>query len=69
MHAVKDVSFVAYQGESMALIGRNGSGKSTLLRALAGLVPPTGRDLARRRAALLGVNAVLMQQLSGPTTS
>src|SRR5690606_5466780 len=39
VHAVKDVSFVAYQGESVGLIGRNGSGKSTLLRAVAGLIP------------------------------
>lgn len=66
VHAVKDVSFVAYQGESVALIGRNGSGKSTLLRALAGLIPPDrGEIYLNGRAALLGVNAVLMRQLSG----
>ena len=30
-------------GEWLGLIGPNGSGKSTLLRAVAGLVPSTGR--------------------------
>lgn len=66
VHAVKDVSFVAYQGESVGLIGRNGSGKSTLLRAVAGLIPPDGGQIyLNGNAALLGVNAVLMRQLSG----
>lgn len=66
VHAVKDVSFVAYQGESIGLIGRNGSGKSTLLRSVAGLIPPSsGSIYLNGRAALLGVNAVLMRKLSG----
>ena len=66
VHAVKDVSFVAYHGESIGIVGRNGSGKSTLLRALAGLIPPTRGDVyTAGRASLLGVNAVLMRELSG----
>ncbi len=66
IHAVKDVSFIAYQGESIGLIGRNGSGKSTLLRSVAGLIPPSnGSIYLNGRAALLGVNAVLMRNLSG----
>lgn len=66
VHAVKDVSFVAYKGESIGLIGRNGSGKSTLLRSIAGLIPPSnGSIYLNGRAALLGVNAVLMRKLSG----
>ncbi|OLT19545.1 teichoic acid ABC transporter ATP-binding protein [Ornithinimicrobium sp. CNJ-824] len=64
--AVKNVSLVAYEGESIGLVGRNGSGKSTLLRSIAGLVPPTGGRLwLRGKAALLGVNAVLLPNLSG----
>lgn len=66
IHAVKDVSFVARHGESIGIIGRNGSGKSTLLRAVAGLLPPSaGRVWVSGEPSLLGVNAVLMNKLSG----
>ncbi|HET7303492.1 MAG TPA: ABC transporter ATP-binding protein, partial [Segeticoccus sp.] len=66
IRAVKGVSFVAREGESIGIIGRNGSGKSTLLRAVAGLLPPTkGKVWVDGRAALLGVNAVLIPGLSG----
>lgn len=64
--AVHDVSFVARAGESIGIVGRNGSGKSTLLRALAGLIPPTtGQVWVKGQASLLGVNAVLLNELSG----
>ncbi|NYF97994.1 ATP-binding cassette domain-containing protein [Janibacter cremeus] len=66
IHAVKDVSFVARHGESIGIIGRNGSGKSTLLRAVAGLIPPSeGRLWVSGEPSLLGVNAVLINKLSG----
>ena len=66
IHAVRDVSFIARHGESIGIIGRNGSGKSTLLRAVAGLIPPSGGRLwVAGQPSLLGVNAVLMNKLSG----
>ncbi|MGB7979728.1 MAG: ABC transporter ATP-binding protein [Candidatus Nanopelagicales bacterium] len=66
VHAVRGVSFVARQGDAIALIGRNGSGKSTLLRAIAGLLPAeTGAVYTSGRPALLGVNAALMRDLPG----
>lgn len=66
VYAVRDVSFVAYRGESIGIIGRNGSGKSTLLRSIAGLVPPTAGSIwLDGRAALLGVSAVLLPKLTG----
>ncbi len=66
VHAVQDVSFVAYRGESIGIVGRNGSGKSTLLRSVAGLVPPTRGNLwLGGTASLLGVNAALLPKLSG----
>ena len=37
------LSFTLAPGETLVLRGRNGAGKSTLLRALAGLLPATGR--------------------------
>jgi teichoic acid transport system ATP-binding protein len=64
--AVRGVSFVARQGESIGVIGHNGSGKSTLLRAIAGALPTAaGAIWADGTAALLGVNAALMRDLSG----
>jgi teichoic acid transport system ATP-binding protein len=66
VHAVRGVSFVARQGESIGIIGRNGAGKSTLLRAIAGLMPYSeGEVYANGQCALLGVNAALLTKLTG----
>jgi teichoic acid transport system ATP-binding protein len=66
VHAVRGVTFVAREGEAIALIGRNGSGKSTLLRAIAGLLPAeSGHVYTAGRPSLLGVNAALMRDLPG----
>jgi teichoic acid transport system ATP-binding protein len=66
VHAIKGVSFVAYQGEAVGLIGSNGSGKSTLLRAIAGLLPThLGAVYTKGQPSLLGVNAALLNDLSG----
>ncbi|MEV6631321.1 ABC transporter ATP-binding protein [Actinoplanes sp. NPDC051470] len=66
VHAIKGISFVAYKGEAIGLVGSNGSGKSTLLRAIAGLMPAErGAVYAAGQPSLLGVNAVLMNDLSG----
>ena len=66
VHAVKGVSFTAYQGEAIGLIGSNGSGKSTLLRAIAGLLPVNrGAIYTQGQPSLLGVNAALLNDLSG----
>ena len=66
VHAIKGVSFVAYRGEAIGLIGSNGSGKSTMLRAIAGLLPVArGAVYASGQPSLLGVNAALMNDLPG----
>ncbi|ATG51037.1 teichoic acid ABC transporter ATP-binding protein [Brachybacterium vulturis] len=64
--AVRGISFAARHGEAIGIIGINGSGKSTLLRAIAGLIPPVaGTVHVAGNPALLGVNAVLMKDLTG----
>jgi teichoic acid transport system ATP-binding protein len=64
--AIRGISFAAKHGEAVGIIGVNGSGKSTLLRAIAGLIPPvSGTVHVAGNPALLGVNAVLMKNLSG----
>ncbi|MEV6487386.1 ABC transporter ATP-binding protein [Actinoplanes sp. NPDC051633] len=66
VHAIKGISFVAYRGEAVGLVGSNGSGKSTLLRAIAGLLPAErGSIYAAGQPSLLGVNAALMNELPG----
>jgi teichoic acid transport system ATP-binding protein len=66
VHAVRGVSFVAHKGEAIGLIGSNGSGKSTLLRAIAGLLPAErGKVYTNGQPSLLGVNAALMNDLTG----
>ncbi|HEY5836209.1 ABC transporter ATP-binding protein, partial [Streptomyces sp.] len=66
VHAVKGVTFTAYRGEAIGIIGSNGSGKSTILRAVAGLLPPErGRIYTDGQPSLLGVNAALMNDLTG----
>ncbi|GAA3388425.1 ABC transporter ATP-binding protein [Streptomyces roseoviridis] len=66
VHAVRGVSFTAYRGEAIGLIGTNGSGKSTLLRAIAGLLPTeSGKVYTDGQPSLLGVNAALMSDLTG----
>jgi ATP-binding cassette, subfamily B, bacterial IrtB/YbtQ len=63
---LRDVSFVARQGATTAVVGRSGAGKTTLLQLLAGLREPQrgritigGADLAalsdEQRTALLSV--------------
>ena len=68
VHAVKGVTFTAYRGEAIGIIGSNGSGKSTLLKAIAGLLPAEhGRVYTDGQPSLLGVNAALMNDLTGGT--
>jgi len=66
VHAIRGISFVANRGDAVGVIGRNGSGKSTLLRAIAGLLPPEdGNVYTAGEASLLGVNAALLDDLTG----
>lgn len=66
VHALKGVSFTAYENESIGVIGHNGSGKSTLMRAVTGLTPPAaGVVYASSRPNMLGVGAALLPTLSG----
>jgi ABC-2 type transport system ATP-binding protein len=45
VHALKNITFQASDGDRIGLIGQNGSGKTTLLRVLSHVYPPTGGTL------------------------
>jgi ABC-2 type transport system ATP-binding protein len=49
--AVDDISFSAFEGESLAFIGPNGAGKSTTIKMLTGILSPTSGN-----ASVLGLN-------------
>ncbi|MEZ0095660.1 ABC transporter ATP-binding protein [Streptacidiphilus sp. EB129] len=66
VHAVKGITFTAYKGEAVGLIGSNGSGKSTTLSAVAGLLPTaSGAIYTDGQPSLLGVGAAMMNDLTG----
>lgn len=66
VHALKGVSFTAYENDSIGVIGSNGSGKSTLMRAICGSTPTSsGSIYAASRPSMLGVGAALIKDLSG----
>ncbi|MDR7086211.1 teichoic acid transport system ATP-binding protein [Aeromicrobium panaciterrae] len=66
VHALKGVSFTAYENDSIGVIGSNGSGKSTLMRAISGSTPTSqGAIYAASRPSMLGVGAALIKDLSG----
>ncbi|MDA8288512.1 MAG: ABC transporter ATP-binding protein [Actinomycetota bacterium] len=69
VRVLSSIDLVVERGEWLAPIGPNGAGKSTLLRALAGLVPTSGRieiaDVAvrhRDRRRLARLVAVVAQR-------
>ena len=65
--ALKGISLVVDEGESIAILGLNGSGKSTLLKLVSGVMQPdAGEVLTRGRlAGLIEVGAGFHPELTG----
>ncbi|MBK5142378.1 peptide ABC transporter ATP-binding protein SapF [Budviciaceae bacterium BWR-B9] len=45
LEAVKPVSFILREKQTMAIIGENGSGKSTLAKMISGMIKPTSGEM------------------------
>lgn len=66
VHALKGVTTVFAEGESIGLLGQNGSGKSTLMRLMAGAEEPTsGHIMAKCEPVLMSISAALQPYQTG----
>lgn len=61
--ALRGVSFLAEEGEIVALLGANGAGKSTTLRAISGLVKPAAGDIKFAGKSLVGLSPHVIARL------
>jgi lipopolysaccharide transport system ATP-binding protein len=65
--ALKNISFVIREGETVAFVGRNGSGKSTILKIIAGVYRPTAGivRVSGKVSALIELGAGFHPDLTG----
>lgn len=51
-HVLKDISFILFSGQSLAILGANGAGKSTLIKILSGI-----QTVDKESVTVLGFNS------------
>ena len=64
VHAVEDISFTVYRGETLGLVGESGSGKSTTGRAILGRVPIQGGTICFQGEDITGADRNKVRLLS-----
>ncbi|HLS01680.1 MAG TPA: ABC transporter ATP-binding protein [Beutenbergiaceae bacterium] len=68
VHAVNGISYTAFAGQTLAIIGESGSGKSVSVRALMGLLPDTAFVSGSAKIEgkeLVGISPREMRQVRG----
>jgi len=63
VHAVDDVSFKIYEGETLGLVGESGCGKSTLGNAILRLDDPTEGDILYQGKSITNLKGEALRQL------
>ncbi len=67
VHAVDDVSFEIYEGETFGLVGESGCGKTTTGRMVVGLESPTSGDVSLMGKSMSSSNASEMKEMRKST--
>ncbi len=63
VHAVSDVSFDVYPGETLGLVGESGCGKSTTGRAIMQISRPTGGSVKLSGREIVGTTGETLRQI------
>ncbi len=65
-HALKNISFTIYEGETVGIIGRNGSGKSTISKLISGALQADGGTIKKvGHVQLLSIGLGFQPKLTG----
>lgn len=65
-YALQNITFEAYEGDVIGVLGVNGAGKSTLSNLITGVIPPTtGSVDLKGKASLIAIASGLNNQLTG----